>query len=200
MHPIYPKDLSALIAQLKKLPGVGQKTAGRYAFELLKWDADHLNALADLLSHLKTRLICCSECGCLMEDHRCLFCSSQGRKQDLLCIIGTPRDVYSIEQTKHFLGLYHVLGSLISPLDGQMPSNLNLPHLKRRIQRLNIREVILALDSTLEGDATSLFLSDHLRELGIQVSRLALGLPIGSCLDYVDEGTLAQALTGRQKL
>ena len=114
-----------------------------------------------------------------------------------MCMIATPRDVYAIEETGNFRGLYHVLGALLSPLDGKTPDCLNLPLIDRRIQQLEVKEVILALDSTLEGDATSLYLKEHLQKTGAVVTRLALGLPLGSSLDFVDEGTLSQALSGR---
>jgi recombination protein RecR len=116
-----------------------------------------------------------------------------------MCIIASPRDVYAIEETGDYHGMYHVLGTLLSPLDGKTPESLNLPLLMKRLEQFNTQEVILALDSTLEGDATSLYLKDLLVKQGVIVSRLALGMPLGSSLDFVDEGTLSQAFSGRQK-
>ena len=195
----YPKDLLTLIAHLRKLPGVGKKTAERYAFHLLDWEGKDLHECAEGIATLKERVQACVECGCLMDGVRCVFCDAERRERTQLCIIASPRDAYAIEETGNFRGLYHVLGSLISPLDGKTPESLNLPHLQNRIQALGVKEVILALDSTLEGDATSLYLKEQFEKFGIEVSRLALGLPLGSSLDFVDEGTLSQAFSGRQK-
>jgi len=195
----YPKDLLTLIAHLKKLPGVGKKTAERYAFHLLDWEGKDLHEFAEGLATLKERVQACVECGCLMDGVRCTFCDHDKRDRSILCIIASPRDAYAIEETGDFRGMYHVLGTLLSPLDGKTPENLNLPQLEERIQRLGTKEIILALDSTLEGDATSLFLKEQFAKMGIEVSRLALGLPLGSSLDFVDEGTLSQAFSGRQK-
>nr|WP_316358284.1 recombination mediator RecR [Candidatus Neptunochlamydia sp. REUL1] len=195
----YPKDLLTLIAYLRKLPGVGKKTAERYAFHLLEWEGKDLHEFADGVATLKERVQACAECGCLMDGVRCSFCDHERRDRNQLCIIATPRDTYSIEETGNYRGLYHVLGALLSPLDGKTPENLNLPQLQKRIEGLGTKEIILALDSTLEGDATSLYLKEQFEKYGIEVSRLALGLPIGSSLDFVDEGTLSQAFSGRQK-
>ncbi len=195
----YPKDLLTLIAHLKKLPGVGKKTAERYAFHLLDWEGKDLHEFAEGLATLKEKVQSCMECGCLMDGVRCTFCDHDKRDRSILCIIASPRDAYAIEETGDFRGMYHVLGTLLSPLDGKTPENLNLPQLEERIQRLGTKEIILALDSTLEGDATSFFLKEQFAKMGIEVSRLALGLPLGSSLDFVDEGTLSQAFSGRQK-
>ena len=192
----YPKNLLALISYLTKFPGVGKKTAERFAFEFLNWDDNVLRDMAKLLSSLREEVQACKECGCLMEKMRCPFCL-QDRKQHLMCITANPRDVYAIEDTDTFQGVYHVLGALLSPLDGKTPENLNLSHLKTRIARLKTQELILALDPTLEGDATALFIKEQFPN--ICVSRLALGLPIGSSLYFIDSGTLSQAVSGRQK-
>lgn len=196
----YPKDLLTLIAHLRKLPGVGKKTAERYAFHLLGWEGKDLHDFADGIATLKERVRTCVDCGCLMEGIKCSFCDQDKRDRSQLCIIASPRDAYAIEETGSFRGLYHVLGVLLSPLDGKTPDSLNLPHLQCRIEGHGVKEVILALDSTLEGDATSLYLKEQLEKLGIEVSRLALGIPLGSSLDFVDEGTLSQAISGRRRL
>ena len=196
----YPKDLLSLIAHLKKLPGVGKKTAERYAFSLLEWETESLEAFSKKIFNLKEQVPTCSQCGCLMDGFECQFCNLNNRDGSVMCIIATPRDAYAIEQTGQYRGMYHVLGSLLSPLEGKTPETLNLPSLEKRIQTLHIQEVILALDATFEGDATSLFLKDYLQKNGVEVSRLGLGLPIGSSLDFVDEGTLSQAFFARKKL
>ena len=194
----YPADLNQLITFFKKLPGVGTKTAERFAFQLFHWQDHDLHAFSHLLSQFKIKITKCPECRCLTDQGTCPFCHQPARNKDQLCIIASPRDAYSIEETGAYRGLYHVLGGLLSPLDGKTPEHLNLEQLKKRIVDLQIKEIIIALDSTLEGDTTSLFLKEQIQEWGLPVSRLAFGLPIGSSLDFVDGGTLARALTGRQ--
>lgn len=196
----YPKHLLLLIAHLQKLPGVGKKTAERFAFQLLEWKKNDLEAFSSCLSTLKEQIRPCVECSCLMEEVSCNFCNSDKRDPALLCVIGSPRDAYAIENTGDFNGLYHVLGTLLSPLEGKTADMISLPLLKNRIKKLHTREIIIALDSTLEGDATSLFLSEELQEMNLKISRLALGLPVGSTLDFVDEGTLSQAFSGRKMI
>ena len=198
--PNYPKSLSSLIDQLQMLPGVGKKTAERFAFHLLDWDKRNLVALSEVLSTLQQKVPLCQTCGCLMDGAICNFCGNLKRDLSTLCVVASPRDAYAIEGTGNFLGLYHVLGTLLSPLDGQTPSMLKIPKIIKRIESLEVKEVILAFDSTIEGDATALFLKEGLECMKIKVSRLALGLPVGSSLDFIDEGTLAQALTGRKVL
>lgn len=192
----YPSDLLALIALLKKLPGIGSKTAERFAFQLLAWPELQLQNLANLLATIKDKVEYCMECGCLRETDSCYFCNTQ-RDPHALCIIASAKDAFSIEESRAYKGLYHVIGGLLSPLEGRFPDHLPLLQLKKRIETGGIKEVIIALDSTLEGDATALYLKEELNKWGISVSRLAFGLPLGSSLDYVDGGTLARALTGR---
>jgi recombination protein RecR len=194
----YPFELTQLIAYLKKLPGVGTKTAERFAFGLLDWREDELHALSALLAQLKKRITPCPECHCLTDSGPCYFCDRSKRDPSQLCIIASPRDAYAIEETGSFRGFYHVLGGLLSPIEGKTPEHLNLDHLKKRLTSLQIQEIIIALDSTLEGDTTSLFLKEQIQDWGLPVSRLAFGIPIGSSLDFVDGGTLARAITARQ--
>ncbi|ADI38547.1 recombination mediator RecR [Waddlia chondrophila] len=193
----YPKHLLQLIEALKRLPGVGNKSAERFAFQMLEWTPKHLKLTADLISQLPEKLKHCEECGCLIGDEQCAFCQPKRMEQEMMCVIASPKDVYAIEETHQFKGVYQVLGFLISPLEGKGPERLPLEKLNERIRRLGIREVVIALDSTLEGDATSLYLKRELEPLKVNVSRLALGLPMGSSLDYVDGGTLARAFSGR---
>jgi len=193
----YPLALQQLIASLKMLPGVGSKTAERFAFQLLTWQDEPLEHFATLIATLKTKIQTCPTCNCLMEKELCQFCDTAKRDTSLLCIISSPKDVFAIEETHLYKGLYHVLGGLLSPLDGRTVERLGVAHLLQRISTLQIREVIVALDSTLEGDATALYLKEQLDKSSIPVSRLALGLPMGIPLEYVDGGTLSRALTGR---
>ncbi len=195
---LYPLELRGLIAFLKKLPGVGSKTAERYAFQMLSWQETDLHSFSALLGTLKEKITHCPECHALCDQNKCVICNDERRDRSQLCILASARDVYSLEETGTFRGLYHVLGGLLSPIDGKTPEHLNLNQLKTRIESLQIREVIIALDSTIEGDTTSLFLKEQIQQWNIPVSRLAFGLPMGSSLDFVDGGTLARAFTGRQ--
>lgn len=194
----YPQTINTLISFFKKLPGVGTKTAERYAFQALNWHQQSLSSLGELLITLKEKVASCKECGCLIENLQCGFCNPNLRDTSILCIISSAKDLYPIEETGVYKGLYHVLGGLLSPLEGKTPQDLQIERIKQRIVNGNIRDVILALDSTLEGDATALYLKEQLNEWGIMVSRPAMGMPMGSSLEYVDGGTLAKALVGRQ--
>lgn len=193
----YPPHLLRLIDVLRKLPGVGTKSAERFAFEMISWPKNKIEEMAEVIKLSPSMLKHCHECGCLADTAACYFCESAPTRTSSLCIVATPRDVFAIESTHEFKGLYHVLGALLSPIDGTGPEKLNLPKLKKRIASLNIEELIIALDSTLEGDATSLYLKQELEPLNLSISRLAFGLPMGSSLDYVDGGTLARALSAR---
>lgn len=195
----YPPHLLRLIDVLKKLPGVGTKSAERYAFEMISWPKSNIEEMANVIKECPILLKHCHECGCLVDHQACHFCTSTHMRIPSLCIVATPRDVFAIESTHEFKGLYHVLGALLSPINGMGPEKLNMLKLKRRIEELKIEELIIALDSTLEGDATSLYLKQELEPLNLSISRLAFGLPMGSSLDYVDGGTLARALSARGK-
>lgn len=194
MH--YPDHLQKLIAVFKKLPGVGSKSAERFAFHILEWPEEKLREMSGVIETTRQNLTSCPECGCLIEES-CPFCPSTARNQEVVCVVATHKDVFAIEQTHEFRGLYHVLGGLLSPLQGFAPAPQAIHKLKERALRLGIKEIILALDSTLEGDATALYLKKELEALNLTTSRLALGLPMGSSLDFIDGGTLARALAGR---
>ncbi len=193
----YPQILKTLIDQLKKFPGVGQKSAERYAFQLIEWSEGDLQQFAKVLASLKSELKFCRECGALMKDEECAFCNSEARTQRVLCVVSHFKDIFAIEQTHEYQGIYHVLGGVLSPLEGKGPETLSIEPLKTRIETRGVKELIIALDSTLEGDATSLFIKEQLASFDVVVSRLAFGLPLGSALDYVDGGTLAKAFSGR---
>lgn len=193
----YPDHLLKLINLLRRLPGVGSKSAERYAFHILDWTPKQLHELANTLIELPQKIKHCHECGCLMQEPPCHFCNDTRQSSGSLCIIASARDVYPIDATHEFHGLYHVLGGLLSPMDGFGPDQLNLDPLKQRIQKHNITEIVIALDSTLEGDATALYLKKELEPMQLKVTRLAFGLPMGSSIDYVDGGTLARAFIGR---
>ncbi len=195
----YPKDLLALIGYLKKLPGVGSRTAERFAFEFLKWEKRDLGALGAMLTEILDKVPPCQECGCLTQNGLCHFCQ-EGRDTATLCILSSARDAYAIEETRTYRGLYHIVEHLLSPLDGRHANQLRIDKIEKRIAKHQIKEVIIAFDSTLEGDTTALYLKNELTKLSLQVSRLGVGLPMGSSLEYIDGGTLARALTGRQTL
>lgn len=195
----YPEHLLKLVEVLKRFPGVGNKTAQRFAFHLLNWQEKHLQELGDLVSSTKLNLKQCGICGCLMGNEGCFFCESSTRNKAVLCVIASPRDAFSIEETGEYRGYYHVLGGLLSPLERRGPETLNLEKLKVRLEDLEVKELIIALDSTLEGDATALYIRDQLSHSPIKISRLAFGLPMGSSLEYADEGTLARAFSARNQ-
>ncbi len=194
----FPEDLQLLIAHLKKLPGVGTRTAERFAFELLTWDRHTLNTLSATLQDLQEKIPPCPICGCLTNGITCGFCSN--RDSTSLCIIASARDAYSLEETHTYRGLYHVIEHLLSPLDGRHANAIRLDRIESRIKEHNIKEVIIAFDSTLEGDTTALYLKTALARPDLSISRLAFGMPVGSSLEYIDGGTLARALVGRQIL
>jgi len=194
-----PNELLLLISHLKKLPGVGSKTAERFAFEFLSWPKEDLTALGETLKTIQEKISPCPTCGCLTtETHACYFCNNSQRDTTQLCILSSPRDAYAIEGTRSYKGLYHVIDHLLSPLDGRHPATLRLDKIEERIVKCSIQEIIIALDSTLEGDATALYLKNELTKLNVKVSRLAFGLPLGSSLEYIDSGTLTRSLVGRQ--
>ncbi len=194
---MYPRELISIINFLKKLPGVGLKTAERFAFNLLKWDEESLKDFSKHLYELKSNIKNCEECGALVGENSCYFCNAQLRNTNIICIISSIKDVFSIEKTNTYKGLYHIIDNLLSPIEGKSFESLHLDKLKKRIERYKVKEIIIALDSTIEGDATSLFIKEHLKSLNVKISRLAFGLPIGSTLEYIDEGTLSTALLGR---
>lgn len=194
----YPEPLQKLIHQLRKLPGVGQRSAERFAFQLTDWTPQELKDMGKVLAELPEKLLTCSQCGCLCDSRDCAYCHSARRDAAALCIVACPKDVFPIEETSGFRGLYHVLGVTLSPMDGRGPEDLDVSRIRARIQDNRITEVIIALDSTLEGDATALYLKEALKDLPVNLSRIAFGIPMGSSLDYVDGGTLAQAFVGRR--
>ena len=195
----YPIHLLKVINALKRLPGVGTKSAERYAFHLLSWPDNARDELATAVSQMKEHLKRCEHCGCLTDSAKCAFCDPTRRNQTILCIVASPKEVFSVEDIRQYTGLYHVLGTTLSPLEGRGPQRLLFDKLKKRIQSIpTLKEIIVAFDSTIEGDATALYLKRELEGLKLIVSRLAFGLPMGSALEFVDGGTLAKAFAGRR--
>lgn len=193
----YPQPLGDLIAGLSRLPGIGPKTAGRLAFYLLQ-QPQIAESLADAIHNALDNIKECSVCSNYTEQDPCLICTSEKRDSSLLCIVEQPRDVAALEKTREFKGRYHVLHGVISPLEGIGPEQLTVSQLLKRLE--GIQEVVMALNPTVEGEATSIYLSKLLKPMGIKVTRIAHGLPVGGDLEYADEVTIARALEGRRLL
>ncbi|MFW5712386.1 MAG: recombination mediator RecR [bacterium] len=189
--------LDKLIKSFSRLPGIGKKSAGRIAYYLLKADPAISRQLAEQLSTLHSSIIKCSVCGNYTEQDPCEICSNPNRDSSLICVVEEPQDIHTIEETREFNGLYHVLGGSISPMDGVGADDLSIAGLMRRVTEKPVREVILATNPTVEGDTTALYLQHLLKEKGIAVSRLASGLPVGGDLEYADRMTLARSFKGR---
>jgi recombination protein RecR len=192
--------VAALINEFSKLPTVGPKTAARLVFHLLNRPRHEAQALAEAIVAVKDRVRFCSTCFSLTEDDPCSICADERRDARTVCVVAEAKDVYAIERTGAFKGRYHVLGGLISPMDGIGPSQLRVKELVERIGQEDSREIILATNPNAEGEATALYVSRLIHPLGIVVTRLAYGLPIGGDLDYADEVTLTKALEGRTAL
>jgi recombination protein RecR len=188
-----------LVSQLTRLPGVGQRTAQRLAFHLLRVSNDEANALAAAIAEVKERVRFCRECGNLTEEETCDICRDARRDHTIVCVVEQPADLISLERTHEFRGLYHVLGGSLSPLDGVEPEHLRIDELLGRVERNGVQEVVLATNPNMTGEATAAYLADRLRGL-VRVTRLASGLPVGSDLEYADEVTLGRALSGRREM
>ena len=188
-----------LVAQLSRLPGVGQRTAQRLAFHLLSTPKQEALALASAIEEVKERVRFCRECGNLTEEELCGICSDHRRDRSVVCVVEQPVDVISIERTHEYRGLYHVLGGSLSPLDGIEPEHLRIDELLRRVGSGGITEVVLATNPNMTGEATAAYVADRVRDR-VRVTRLASGLPVGGDLEYADEVTLGRALAGRREL
>ncbi len=197
---LYPRPLERLLAELERLPGIGPKSAQRLAFFILRSDKDHNSSLADAIKSIREQIRPCERCGNFTDVEICDVCTAPRRENGLMCIVAEARDVIAIENSGEFFGRYHVLGGLISPMDGIGPSKLRLDTLKTRLGEEHIEEVILALSPTVEGETTGSFVGNLLRESGVKVTQLARGLPFGGDLDYADQVTIAGALRGRREL
>ena len=186
-----------LVAQLTRLPGVGSRTAHRFAFHLLRVPEDEALALAAAIKDVKERVRFCNECGNLTEEEVCSICLDARRDHSVICVVEHPVDLISLERTHEFRGLYHVLGGSLSPIDGVEPEHLRIDELLRRVEKNGVVEVVLATNPNMTGEATASFLADRLRGR-VRVTRLASGLPVGGDLEYADEVTLGRALEGRR--
>ncbi|MEM8628516.1 MAG: recombination mediator RecR [Chlamydiota bacterium] len=193
----YPQAFEELLHYLRKMPGVGRKTAEKFAFHILQWQKSDLSRFSSSLEKVRSTLRPCTKCGALQEE-TCLFCSDSSREKHTLCIVASARDIFLVEESRAFRGQYHAIEKLLSPIEGIDESFLRLEALTQRMQSEPIQEVIFALESTVEGDATTLFLKEFLERFSVTTSRLALGIPMGLSLEYTDGGTLAQAVTQRR--
>jgi recombination protein RecR len=196
----YAPPLARLIEELSKLPTVGPKTAQRLAFHMLSMTPQDAEALAAAILEAKSRIRNCSICGNITEADPCIICTNPQRNPSVICVVEDPRDVAAMERTREFSGRYHVLQGAISPLDGVGPDDLRIAELVERVTAGEVREVIVATNPRVEGEATALYLSKVLKPLGVRVTRIAHGLPVGGDLEYADEVTLARALEGRRDL
>jgi len=194
------KALEELVGILSRLPGIGRKSAARIAFHILKSDDQYVALLSERIGALKDRVRFCSICGSYTEDEPCDVCSSPVRDRGLICVVEQAQDVLTIEASREYRGLYHVLGALISPLDGIGPEALRLDRLVARVSDLGAAEVVIATNPTVEGDTTALYVKKVLEGTGARVTRLATGIPVGGDLEYADKLTLARSFRGRVAL
>ena len=196
----YPKPLAKLIGEFAKLPGIGYKTAQRLAFHILSLDDAEAQALADSITEAKREMKYCSICGNLTDQDPCAICSDQSRRTDVLCVVESPKDVAAMERIREFNGQYHVLNGVISPMEGVGPEDINLRSLIKRLQNSDVRELIIATNPNIEGEATAMYIARLIKPAGIKVTRIAHGLPVGGDLEYADEVTLLKAMEGRREL
>lgn len=197
---MYGGIVQDLIDEFGRLPGIGPKSAQRIAFHILQTQNFDVSRLAELLGEVRQKVRFCDVCGNITEHERCSICSDSRRDAGLICVVEEPKDVAAIERTRQFRGLYHVLGGAISPIDGVGPDDLNIAALMRRIGEGEVREIILATDPNLEGEATAAYLSRLLATIEVPVTRLASGLPVGGDLEFADEVTLGRAFEGRTQM
>ena len=196
----FAAPLERLIERLRKLPGVGQKSAQRLAFHLMRGDEAEARALAEAILEVKEKIRLCPVCFNITDTDPCAICSDAGRDRASLCVIEEPNNLATIEKTGQFHGLYHVLHGALSPLKGIGPDDLKIPALLERLRDGSVKEVILATNPNVEGEATATYLSRLLKPIGVKVTRIALGLPVGSELEYADEVTVGKALEGRREI
>ncbi len=197
----YPRALNKLINELSKLPGIGGKTAQRLAFHILSLSDREAEALAEAIVSAKKNLRYCSECGNLTDQDKCLICSDATRDRSVICVVETSQDVVAMERIREYRGLYHVLHGAISPAEGIGPNDINLKSLITRLQASDeVKEIIIATNPNIEGEATAMYISRLLKPAGIKVTRIAHGIPVGGDLEYADEVTLLKAIEGRREL
>jgi len=196
----YPEPVTKLIDSFMKLPGIGPKTAARLAFYVLTMKEDTVLEFAKALVNVKREITYCSVCGHITEKDPCYICSDPHRDRTTICVVEEPKDVIAMEKMKEYNGLYHVLHGSISPMEGIGPEDIKIPELLKRLQDEKVKELILATDPNIEGEATAMYISRLVKPSGIKVTRIAHGMPVGGDLEYADEVTLAKALEGRREI
>jgi recombination protein RecR len=198
--PDFAESITRLIDELKRLPGIGQKTAQRLAFYLLRVDKEQALALADAIRNAKEKIRQCSVCNNITDADPCLYCTAANRNRRTICVVEEPHNIIAIEKTRTFNGLYHVLGGSLAPLQGIGPEQLKIKSLLARLKEAAVEEIIIATNPTAEGEATAMYLSKLIKPLGVRVTRIAMGIPVGSDLEYADEVTMLKSLEGRREL
>lgn len=196
----FAEPMARLIDELKKLPGIGSKSAQRLAFHILRSSEEDAEGLAAAVRDVKAKLRLCSICNNITDVDPCVYCSNPTRNQRLVCVVEEPTNIAAIEKTRHFNGVYHVLHGSISPLHGIGPEQLRISNLTRRIDAGEVDEVILATNPTVEGEATAVYISQQVKRPGVRVTRIATGIPVGSDIEYADEVTMLKAMEGRREL
>ncbi len=196
----FAEPMTRLIDELKKLPGVGARSAQRMAFHILRSSGEDAEALAAAIRNLKEKLHLCSICNNITDVDPCIYCSNPSRNQRLVCVVEEPTNIASVEKTRSYNGVYHVLHGAISPLHGVGPEQLRIPSLLKRIESGSVDEVIIATNPTIEGEATAVHLTGLLKRPGLKVTRIATGIPAGSDIEYADEVTMLKAIEGRREL
>lgn len=200
MNREYAGPMGRLIAEFKKMPGIGPKSAQRLAFYILSIASGEAKRLAQSILEAKEKIKHCSVCFNLTENDPCIICNDAARDKSIVCVVAEPKDLIAVEKTREYKGLYHVLGGVISPLDGIGPENLRVKELLARIAPGGIKEVVLATNPTAEGEATVIYLTKLLKPLGVKITRIAYGLPVGADMDFADEATLTKAFEGRREI
>lgn len=196
----YVEPIARLISELSKLPGIGNKTAQRLAFYIINMPDEQVSQLASAIAEVKSKIRYCSVCQNITDVSPCRICSNPQRDPSLICVVEDPRDVIAMEKTRDFRGLYHVLHGVISPMNGVGPDDIKIKELIARVSDDTVKEVILATNPDVEGEATAVYISKLLKPMGIKVTRIAHGLPVGGDLEYADEVTLSKALEGRREM
>jgi len=196
----FAEPMARLIEELKKLPGVGNKTAQRYAFYILRSSEDDATQLASAIHDVKASLRLCSVCNNITDIDPCTYCANPVRDQRVICVVEEPTNIAAIEKTRHFNGVYHVLHGALSPLHGVGPDQLRISNLSRRLENDQADEVIIATNPTIEGEATATYISKLVKSAGVKVTRIATGVPVGSDIEYADEVTMAKAMEGRREI
>ena len=198
--PDFAPSVNRLIEELKRLPGIGQKTAQRLAFHLLRADPEQAFGLSDAIRDAKEKIRECSICNNITDVDPCLFCTGATRNKAIICVVEEATNIQAVEKTRQFNGLYHVLGGALSPLQGIGPDQLKIKSLIERLKGGAVEEIIVATNPTAEGEATAIYLSKLIKPLGVNVTRIAMGIPVGSDLEYADEVTMMKAMEGRRGL